>query len=256
MKIKFLGIHNVRSKNTRLISLLIDNIIAVDAGSICSALSFEEQQKIQALFITHGHYDHMMELPAFAFNNTNRVTSLYATSTTFEMLESHLIDGKIYPNFSQSTSFLGRPTLDLHIIRPLEAVEVEGYHILPVPVDHFVDSTGFEISVKNGTSILFTGDTGTGISQSWQYVNPDILIIDVTFPNRLADIASNSGHLCPGLLKQQLLEFREMKGYLPVVFPVHLSPQYEDEIKKDMEAVAREIFISIAYGDEKGEFDL
>jgi len=254
MKLKFPGMHNAISRNTGLVTLLLDDIIALDAGSICSGLTFEEQEKIQAVFITHGHYDHMMELPTFAFNSMDRVTKIFATSTTLEILKTHLIDGRIYPGFSEGTSFPGKPTLELCVIEPLKNVEAAGYNILPVPVDHFEDSVGFQITSPDGKKLLYTGDTGTGLSAAWEHVNPDILIIDITFPNRLSETANRSNHLCPELFRQQIMEFNKLKGYLPSFFPVHLSPPYESEIKKEMWAIGRELSLDIRYGDEQDEF--
>ena len=43
MKIKVLGAHNTESLNTRYMSLLVDDILAIDAGCLTSTLTFEEQ---------------------------------------------------------------------------------------------------------------------------------------------------------------------------------------------------------------------
>ena len=67
MNIKFLGTHNAESKYTKLVSLLIDDVLAVDTGSLTSELSFSEQEKIKSILITHGHYDHIKDLPALLF---------------------------------------------------------------------------------------------------------------------------------------------------------------------------------------------
>jgi len=48
MRIRFLGTHNAESKNTRLVSFLIDDVLAVDAGSLVSELTFAEQKQIKA----------------------------------------------------------------------------------------------------------------------------------------------------------------------------------------------------------------
>jgi hypothetical protein len=52
LKIRFLGTHNAESKNTRLVSLLIDDIIAIDTGSLVSELTLKEQEKIKAILLT------------------------------------------------------------------------------------------------------------------------------------------------------------------------------------------------------------
>ncbi|TES84305.1 MBL fold metallo-hydrolase, partial [Candidatus Aerophobetes bacterium] len=65
--VRFLGTHNAESRNTRLVSFLIEDILAVDAGSLASELSFPEQEKIKAILLSHGHYDHIRGIPAFVF---------------------------------------------------------------------------------------------------------------------------------------------------------------------------------------------
>ena len=62
MEIRFLGVHNLESVDTKLVSLLIDGVLAVDAGSITTTLSFEEQQRIKSFLITHHHFDHIRDL--------------------------------------------------------------------------------------------------------------------------------------------------------------------------------------------------
>ena len=47
MKIKFLGAHNFESRDSHFVSLLIDDVLAVDAGALTSNLTFEEQKNLQ-----------------------------------------------------------------------------------------------------------------------------------------------------------------------------------------------------------------
>ncbi|MEE8420857.1 MAG: MBL fold metallo-hydrolase, partial [Dehalococcoidales bacterium] len=68
MKIKVLGAHNCESSATRLVSLLIDDVLALDAGSLTSSLTFAAQQKLKAILLTHQHYDHIRDVPAIAMN--------------------------------------------------------------------------------------------------------------------------------------------------------------------------------------------
>jgi len=64
MNIQLLGVHNCESQNTKLTSLLIDDILVVDAGGLTSSLSFEAQRKLKAILLTHQHYDHIKDVPA------------------------------------------------------------------------------------------------------------------------------------------------------------------------------------------------
>lgn len=250
MIIKFLGTHNVESKETRLASFLIDDILAVDAGSLVSELSFAEQEKIKAILLSHGHYDHIRGIPAFAFNNSRHTTKVFATRETLEILSSHLIDGIIYPKFTEKISFLEKPALELVPLEPFRSEDIEGYIVLAIPVNHPIGAVGFEIASKDGKKVFYTGDTGPGLLSIWKHISPDLLIIDVTFPNKLANVAKDAGHLCPEMLKEELIEFRRAKGYLPQVVLTHLSPQFEEKIRVEAQEIAQELGLSISIACE------
>ena len=254
MIIRVLGAHNAESKDTKLVSFLIDDVLAVDAGSLASELSFKEQRKIQAILLSHGHYDHIRGVPAFAFNNIDHVTKIFATSQTIKILDSHLVDGLIYPEFTKRIPFfLEEPSLEFVIIEPFKPFEVNGYKVLALPVNHTINSVGFEITSKDGKKIFYTGDTGSGLSALWEHISPDLIMVDVTFPNRLENRAINAAHLCPKLLKKELIELYQEKGQYPKVVLIHLSPKFEKEIKAEVKKISEELNhpISIAYEGEK-----
>ena len=248
MRIKFLGAHHEESKNTRLTCFLIDNVLAVDAGTFTSELTFAEQEKIKDILLSHGHYDHIRGVPSFIFNNLQRSTKVYASIQTLKILTSHLFDGIIYPKFTEKTPFLKKPPLQVKILKPFSSLKIIKYNILPLPINHIPGSLGFEITSKNGKKIFYSGDTGPGLSALWKHISAEFLIIDVTFPNRLRSLAKGAAHLCPKTLKKELSEFHRIKGYIPQVVLIHLNPKYEDEIKKEIKKVSRELncFISIA----------
>jgi ribonuclease BN (tRNA processing enzyme) len=256
MKVKFLGTHNAESKTTRLVSLLIDDVLAVDAGSLASELTFPEQSKITAILLSHGHYDHIRSVPAFAFNNSDRTTKIVATSKTLEILSSHLIDGVVYPEFTSEASFLRKATIKLVPLKPLKRQEVEGYQVMAVPVPHPLDAVGFEITSKDGKTLFYTGDTGPGLSSVWSNISPQLVITEVTWPNRLADMAKDASHLCPDMLREELTELRQTKGCLPKVAAIHMSPQHEAETRREIREVAKSLGISIDIPHEGDELIL
>ena len=256
MILRFLGTHNAESKNTRLVSFLIDDVLAVDAGSLVSELTLPEQRKITAILLSHGHYDHIRAVPAFAFNNADRVTKIIATPKTLEILSSHLIDGVIYPKFTSETSFLRKATLELVPVEPLNRQNIEGYEVMAVSMRHPLDDVGFEITSGDGKTLFYTGDTGPGLSSMWGNISPQLIIADVTWPNSLANEAKDAGHLCPETLKEELTEFCRLNGYLPKVAVIHMSPQYESEIEREVREVAKSLGTSVDIAHEGEELIL
>jgi ribonuclease BN (tRNA processing enzyme) len=177
---------------------------------------------------------------------------VYGISTTLETLSSHLVDGVIYPEFTQDTSFLGKASLEFNAMEPFKARKIAGYAVLALPVRHSLPAVGFEITAADGKSVFYSGDTGPDLSSLWEYTSPDLIIIDLTFPDRLRDLALSAGHLCPSLLRKELFSFRKVKGYSPRVVATHLSPQFEREIKQEISGFSDELELPISIVSEGG----
>jgi Cft2 family RNA processing exonuclease len=256
VKVKFLGTHNAESKHTKLVSFLIDGVLAVDAGSLVSELTFPEQKKIKAILLSHGHYDHIRAVPAFAFNNSDRTTRVIATPQALDILSSHLIDGVVYPEFTSEASFLQKATIKLVPLELFKRQKIEGYEVMAVPVRHPLDGVGFEITSGDGKTLFYTGDTGPGLSSIWGKISPQLIISELTWPNSLANAAKDAGHLCPEMLKEELTEFRRVNGYLPKVVVIHVSPQHEPEVEREVRKVAKLLGISIDIAHEGDELIL
>jgi ribonuclease BN (tRNA processing enzyme) len=256
MNIRFLGAHNCESEKTRLISLLIDGVLAIDAGAITSSLSLEAQQKIKALLLTHQHYDHVRDIPALAMNLFLHGASItiYSIPAVHDIVTTHLLDDEIYPNFHQRPR--RKPTLKFNIIEPLKPELIEGYSVLAVPVSHSVPTVGYQVTSPDGKIVFYTGDTGPSLASCWRHVSPQLLIIEVTASDKYKEESAESGHLSPSLLKEELINFREIKGYLPRVVAVHMNPALEKEIAAEIAAVERELDCSITIGYEGMEVKL
>jgi len=256
MKIRFLGAHNTESASTRLLSLLIDDALAIDAGAITCTLSLEAQLKIKAVLLTHQHYDHVRDIPALAMNlflNGAR-TNIYSMPVVYELVTSHLMDNEIYPAFHQRPR--NKPTVRFNMIEPLKAELIEGYNVLPVPVSHSVPSVGYQLTSPEGKVLFYAGDTGPGLADCWRQVSPQLIIIELTASDKYKEGAAEAGHMSPGLLKEELISFREIKGYIPGVVAVHMSPNLEKDIAAEIGAVAKELGCSITMGYEGMELKL
>jgi len=250
MEIEILGAHNCESSSTGLTSLLVDNVIALDASALTSSLSFAAQKELRAVIITHHHYDHIRDIPALAMNLYLMKSSIniYASPVVIETVKSYLLNDVLYPKFHERP--VQNPTIQFIPLAANEEYEIENYRILPVPVNHPVPTNGYQIISADGKTIFYTGDTGKGLAEAWRQVSPKLLVIELTASNRFeASIGGGSKHLTPRLLEQELHNFKQIKGYLPQVILVHMSPLIEPEITAEIELISHSLAtpISLAY---------
>ena len=245
MDIEVLGAHNCESQSSKLVSLLVDGVLAMDAGGLTSSLSFSAQQKLRAILLTHQHYDHVRDVPAIAFNHFLHGTTIniHSIPAVYQAVTADLLNGRIHSRFLEFPQ--GNPTVRFTVIEPGKSELVDGYSILAVPVNHSVPAVGYQVTSPDGKAVFYTGDTGPGLADCWQQVSPQLLIIELTAPNRYEEFARESGHLTPVLLGQELTAFGEVKGYLPQVVLVHMNPELEEEIAAEVAVVSEELNNSI-----------
>ncbi len=250
MKIQILGAHNLESRDTRFISLLIDEVLAIDAGGLASSLSQVAQQKLKAVLLTHQHYDHIRDVPALGISFSLHETTLdiYATRATYNVLTAHLLNDIVYPNYLAKPP--EKPSLRFQELQAGQEETIAGYSVLPVTANHAVPTVGYQITSADGKKVFYTGDTGPGLADTWRQISPDLLIIEVTGLNKYDNFARETGHLTPSLLHKELKSFREIKGYLPQIVLVHMNPLDEEGIKGEVGEVARALKTTIRFGRE------
>ncbi len=251
MKVRFLGAHNTETATSRLAGLLVDGRLALDAGSLTGSLTLAEQLDLTAVLITHAHFDHVRDVPLIAMNCylSDRQVAVYGTEATRATLAAHLLNGQVYAHF------LDKGVIDYHSVTPLTPFQVGDYAVLPVPVRHPVPAVGYELAA-GGRRLFYTGDTGPGLRETWAHVRPDVLIIETTSANRWTEFGRTSLHLSPALLREELLSFRELQGYLPCVYTVHMHQPQEAELRAELAEVAAEFSCVIVPAAEGMEVEV
>jgi cAMP phosphodiesterase len=249
MHIRLLGVHQGESKTTKFISILVDEVLAIDAGSLTSGLTFDEQKKLTTILVTHCHYDHIKDIPMIAFNtmHTNQIL-VYCQADTREALESHIMNQSIWPKMYD----IPRPDAPSIRFCEVEAgrrFNINGYSVLPVSMKHAVPTVGYSVD-HNGKSFFFTSDTGGDCHQAWLQMKPDLIISEATLPNRLIADADAYGHLTPSKIERELRDFRALHGYVPHVIAVHIDPNHEAEVRAEIAEVAAQLDAPIEVGYE------
>jgi phosphoribosyl 1,2-cyclic phosphodiesterase len=252
VEIRILGAHLAEVKGARLTSILIDNSLVVDAGGLTSALSLAEQQKIETILLTHHHFDHTRDLVTLAANAGyywRKQLTVWGLRYTLDIVADCLLGGKMYTNFFEYPD-KEKPTVVLEAIEPYSRKPIAGYEVLAIPVKHSAPTVGYQVTSSDGKVLFYTGDTTIGVSDCWQHISPQLLIVEVAGPDRYADWLKQAGHLCARLLKEELIQFRRLKGYLPRIVVIHIGNPYEQEIKKEVAQVAQELEADISLGYE------
>ena len=250
MQIKILGAHNIESQDSRHVSLLIDDVLAIEASALTSSLPFPAQQKLKAVLLTHQHYDHVRDIPALGMNfllHENTI-EIYSTQPVYDALVAHLLNDRLYPNFMERPP--EKPTIRFKLIEPNRPEQIGNYSVLPISVNHAVPTVGLQITSEDSKTLFYTSDTGPGLAECWRQVSPELLITEVTACNKYEEFAHQSGHLTPALLQQELENFQDIKGYLPPVVLVHMNPLDEKIIEAEIAVVARSLNTPIQLGYE------
>jgi ribonuclease BN (tRNA processing enzyme) len=251
MKIKVLGCSGVEGPGHRPPSFLLGGKIAFDAGSLTDVLRTKDLLKIEHIFITHSHLDHIMGIPFLSdqlmFSEESHKVNIIGIPAVIEAIRKNLLDGSIWPDFTTIPD-THEAILDLKELEPGRSMKVGVYKITPYKVNHPVPASGYLVEDERKRRFFYTGDTGPSDS-TWEEIGEKqihCLIIDVSFPNHMEQIAVRTGHLTPRLLKKELLK---MKFSPKRIYVIHIKPQYFKRVKKELEELEMENLALLYEGD-------
>lgn len=217
----------------RLPGFLIDESWLLDAGTVTSVLDDEAQKRIRHIFITHAHLDHVRSIPALADNlilgERTGMVKLYGIRPVLDTMRHHLMNDELWPDFTRIPS-ADDPVLSYVEMEEGVWMDVDGLRLKAAPVTHSVPASGCVLE-KDGRIILYTGDTGP-TQAIWDSVERvHAALIEVSFPDRMEEMAMKTGHLTPSLLGLELEKMAEPPGQILVT---HMKPQYRDELMGEL----------------------
>ena len=109
MNIEVLGGFGGESIDCRMTCLLINDAIALDAGSLSQALPIERQQGVHTILLTHSHMDHTNSLPFFIENVYGKMEEgidIYSSPATIYAIRKHLFNNDTWPDFTRLPNHL------------------------------------------------------------------------------------------------------------------------------------------------------
>ena len=260
MKIRVLGAHGsdllvkgvTGSTNCRSVGFLVNDELIVDAGTLASALTIEEQRRVKHILLSHTHLDHVKEIPPLVdnlFELVDHQVVVSSVSSVVEGLQKHIFNDLVFPNFfhiqASNHAILRSQSLELKV----ETILSGGISVIPVLVNHTVETVGFVIRDETAAWI-YSGDTYY-TEEIWEIAarTPNLkgVFIEVSFPDSMIDMARQSKHLTPMLLAQ---EYRKIGNPDLPLFVYHMKPIVRDQIMKEIACLDIENVTVLQEGQE------
>lgn len=215
---------------------VIDDCLAVDAGSLAMSTNAWQKENIRDVLLTHAHLDHVAGLPFFIddlFAGLDAPVRVHATKEVIEILERHIFNWEIYPRFSELKNDNGA-VLQYCPFRVGTEIPVKHLSVKAVDVNHQVQTVGFLIS-DGKSKIAITGDTAE-MKDFWKAVNAEktlaAFLIECAFPDELENLAKISHHLTPSILRRELEKFKHQNC---PIYIINMKPMYREQIVKQIE---------------------
>ena len=238
MEIKVLGCYGGQLPGKRLTSFLINNEVLVDAGGVTGGLGIDDQNKVKHILVSHAHLDHIKDIPMLADNVIGLKPDpieVIAAPPVIDTLKSHVLNNAVWPDFTVIPS-ADAPVLAYRAEEPETTFNVGKLKVELVEVNHPVPTCGMFISDGDKT-LLYTADTGP-TERIWEkaktYDNLAAIIVEVSFPDRLAELSLLSGHLSPCHLKPELDKLG--KSDIPT-YLYHFKPAFEADLNDEIKAL-------------------
>ena len=239
MRIEVLGCSGGESPARRLTCLLVNEQIALDAGSLTQGLELERQARVGSLVLSHSHLDHTNAIPFFienVYGLRREAIDLHASKATIYALRRNLFNDASWPDFTRLPNHL-LPAIQFHELESEVSMTLEGVRFTPITVDHLVPTFGFLLEQGN-SAVLWSSDTGP-TERLWEIANrtPNLkaVCIEVSFDNSMQQIADVSMHLTPRTLG---VELGKLERNVPILLH-HVKPQCAERIETEIAAWGR-----------------
>ena len=231
MRIRVLGCSGGIGAGSRTSALLVDNDVLIDAGTGIGDLQLEEIASIRHVFLTHAHLDHIAGLPMLVDSvfeeDFDTPLTVYAREETLRAIQDHLFNDVIWPNFAKLPT-AERPMLRYHVCSPGDTITIDHRNFYAVDVMHTVPTLGYTVQNSGGVFAV-SGDTKTN-ETLWPVLNAcddlRVLVIEVSFPDEMLQLANDAGNYCPSTLAKDL----ERLHHEPEIWLTGMKPGEEDRI--------------------------
>jgi len=233
-----IGENGMASARQHLLTIVIDDCVAIDAGCLAMSVSDLQRQQIRDVILTHTHLDHIAGLPIFIddlFASLKEPIRVHATGQTIEILERDIFNWSIYPRFSELSNDNG-PVVTYREFERGGKFDVKHLAVQSVAVNHHVAASGFMVS-DGSASVAISGDTAE-TEELWERCNTTAdlkaVFVECAFPDEMGELAGVSNHLTPVKLQKELEKLKD-RDY--PVYVIYIKPMYREKVIGQIEAM-------------------
>jgi cAMP phosphodiesterase len=236
MELRVVGCHGGETPRHRTSAFIVDERLAIDAGSLTSGMELKAQFRLNACIVSHAHLDHIRDLATIADNRCQAdcdPLTVAATRFTINTLKKHFFNNALWPDFSVIPN-KSRPTIRYVELKPERRTQIGDYSVRSVLVNHTIESAGFIVEGAHAT-IAYSGDTGP-TDRFWELLREEkkklkALLMEVSFPNREQKLATVSGHHTPRTLLKDLKKFGKPQDLPTLLY--HIKPVFQGEVEQE-----------------------
>ena len=241
MQIRVLGCSGSIAAGNRTTSFLVDDDMLIDAGTGVGDLTLDELARIDRIFISHSHLDHVLSIGLLADSVARRRVAagrppiaVHALPETIAALRSHVFNGVIWPDFSRLPD-AAHPVLCFEPLAVGDTLARGARRIEVLPAVHTVPAVGFAVSdagAPDAGAWVFSGDTGPNPALWARLAGLRVhtLVIETAFGDDEIELARLSRHLSPALLGHELASF----GQACDIYITHIKPGELDDVMAEI----------------------
>jgi ribonuclease BN (tRNA processing enzyme) len=241
MQIRVLGCSGSIAAGCRTSAFLIDDGVLIDAGTGVGDLGLEHLARIDHIFISHSHLDHVLAIGLLAdsvmrLRGDRAPIQVHALASTIDALLTHMFNGVIWPDFTKLPS-AEAPVLRFEPVEVGQVIDIGTLRVEVLPASHTVPAVGYAVQGRSGAtgSWVYTGDTGPNPAL-WARLNSmrvAALVIETAFRDDERELARVSRHLCPTALGRELAQLKQDTE----VFITHIKPGETEAVMAEIMAL-------------------
>ena len=235
--IKVLGAYGTKSKGFGTSAFLLNEKNTIDAGNLLIPLG-EESAKIENIWLTHSHLDHISDI-AYILDNyfslRTKTLNIIALPETIKAVKENFLNNLIWPDFSSipmlNSDEMSVKYIELKLDKEYQIGKDE--YLSAFATDHTVPSCGYIYKEKN-KSILISADTYS-LDNVIKNVDTNktisAMILECSFPSNMEKLAKDSKHLTAKILFEKL---KKLKRDDVELYINHIKPSFIHTISSEI----------------------